>query len=198
MKAKELPPVELLRETFNYDPETGKVTWKVTLSNAAIAGKEAGSLNRTGYRHIKINKTLYKTHRIVWALVYGEDPIGYDIDHINRIKDDNRLVNLRIATRSENMTNVGLRCDNKSGHTGINWNKNVGKWEARIVIDRVRQTLGYFTDIDDAVAARKEATSSTPTGRVGQGGTGVPPARGVCQSDKCHNPLDRTPSGVPY
>jgi len=157
MKPMQLPPVELLRALFDYDPETGKVTWKVTLSNRAQEGTEAGSTKSNGYRQIKFNKTMYKTHRIAWALAYGEDPAGYEIDHINRIKDDNRLVNLRLATRSENMTNVGLRCDNKSGHTGILWNKNMRKWEARIVINKVRQTLGYFTDINEAVTARQNA-----------------------------------------
>jgi hypothetical protein len=156
-KTQPLPPIETLRELFDYDSKTGKVIWKVTKGNAAKAGNEAGSLNSSGYRHIKINGKLYKAHRIVWALVYEVDPIGYEIDHINRLKDDNRIENLRLATRSENVMNVGVKSNNTSGHTGINWNKNMRKWEARIVINKVRQTIGFFTSIDDAVAARQNA-----------------------------------------
>lgn len=82
-----------------------------------------------------------------------------EIDHIhgNTSRNDNRKLNLRICTHSENMMNVGLRSDNTSGVTGVTWHKGEKIWVARITIDGVRRLLGRYKKFEDAVKARKEA-----------------------------------------
>lgn len=84
-------------------------------------------------------------------------PKGMEIDHINQNKLDNRKSNLRVVNRSLNMFNVGLRKTNTSGHKGIGWNKNKNKWHAKIMIDYKNINLGYFSNIKDAINARKNA-----------------------------------------
>ena len=87
----------------------------------------------------------------------GSWPIA-EIDHINGVKDDNRFKNLREATRTENIRNQKLpRVDNASGVAGVSWYKKYGKWVARIQVHGKRISLGYFSNLCDAVTARKAA-----------------------------------------
>ena len=152
MKAKELPPVELLRERFDYNPETGEITYRVR-SGGEVAGSPAGWTASSGYRYIKINRSSYKLHRIVWLLVYGEDPGEMEIDHIDRDKSNNRINNLRLADRISNCLNKGISKANKSGVTGVTYCKRdklwVAKWRCKC--------LGYFKTKDEAVKARLNA-----------------------------------------
>ena len=96
----DLPSLEVLNDQFKYDPETGilrRIRW---------GWGPCGYLTSNGYLRIKINGTHYRVHRIVWKMHYGVDPLsGLDIDHINRDKTDNRINNLRLATRKENIDN---------------------------------------------------------------------------------------------
>ena len=82
---------------------------------------------------------------------------GYDTDHINRNKLDNRHCNLRTATRSENQQNVGIRKDNTSGVKGINYNITLKRWSARIQRNKVRKLIGFFKTKDEAVNAMNGA-----------------------------------------
>lgn len=82
-----------------------------------------------------------------------------DIDHINGVKTDNRLSNLRLASRSQNMANTGLRSTNKSGVKGVCWDKQSGRWDARIWKDGVAHRIGYFDDLDQAKVAYDAAAS---------------------------------------
>jgi len=84
-------------------------------------------------------------------------PKGGEIDHINRDRADNRWANLRLATRSQNNMNAGLRSDNKSGHKGVSKRRDTGKWHARITVKRRILLLGNFHSFEDAVAARRAA-----------------------------------------
>ena len=79
------------------------------------------------------------------------------VDHINHNRADNRKVNLRKATQSQNMRNVRVKSNNTSGFVGVCWNKNKRKWFARITVDKCEKCLGYFDNIKDAVIARKIA-----------------------------------------
>jgi hypothetical protein len=116
----------------------------------------AGTLNSHGYWSIKIAGKPHKAHRLAWLYVHGEWP-PEDVDHINRARDDNRIVNLRLASRSENIQNSSLRLDNSSGHKGVCWVECRQKWIAQIKHQSRCKHLGYFDDINDAVAARKSA-----------------------------------------
>lgn len=173
MANKPLPDVLLIRKYLSYDPSTGVLTWKpreletfvdkgmrsaATLHrfwNAKYAGKAAGELGFSrGYRGIKFNGCLLRTHRIIFALVTGSWPIG-EIDHINGDRSDNRWCNLRDVSKSDNQRNAKLRKDNLSRHTGIR--RRGAKWDVRIRHNRVTEYLGRFSTLEEAIFARKTA-----------------------------------------
>lgn len=147
---------ELLRELLHYEPETGVFTWRVSTSNRAIAGKQAGGLKSNGYVQIGLYTKRYHAHRLAWLYVYGSWPPD-ELDHINRCRADNRITNLRLASRPENNQNLGLSKRNSSGHIGVCWKRVTGRWQARIMRDYQEVHLGYFGNVSDAVAARKAA-----------------------------------------
>ena len=94
-------------------------------------------------------------HRIIMDAQDSE----YDVDHKHgcNSRHDNRKQNLRLATRAQNVINVGLKANNTSGVTGVGWYKHLNKWTARITVDGVKLYLGVFDKFEDAVAARKAA-----------------------------------------
>lgn len=145
---------ERLKELLSYDPETGVFIWVKPTSNRAKAGSVAGCLKRNdSYSQIQIDKKLYLAHKLVFLYVYGELP-SREIDHINRVKHDNRLSNLRFCSRSENNQNTKIRSDNTSGAKGVSWSTFYKKWHAYIKVNGKRTHCGYFERFDDAVAAR--------------------------------------------
>jgi len=117
-----------------------------------------------GYITIKINKKAYQAHRLVWLYTYGDWPID-QIDHINKVKNDNRLINLRQVNNSENQQNVGLRRDNTSGHKGVSWNKKLGKWHLQLQVNKKKIYLGLYDNIDEAVKIYKESEITYHTHR---------------------------------
>ena len=139
----------IVKDRFDYDEKTGWLTWKNCKN-----GKRAGGLDKTyGYRHIKINKKVYKEHRIIWLWKYGYLPEN-QIDHINRIKDCNEISNLREVSRSCNNKNIGLRCNNKTRITGVFELKD-GKYKVYIKDKNYKSIdLGYFNILLDAAKAR--------------------------------------------
>jgi hypothetical protein len=141
-----------LKELLHYDPETGLFIW-VASSGCRLKGERAGSLHHSGYMNLWVNKKQYRSHRLAWFYVHGVWPI--EIDHINHIRDDNRLINLREATRQQNNRNASRRKDNTSGISGVSQFK--GKWRARIRVNKKEIHLGYFDDKFEAVCAKKSA-----------------------------------------
>lgn len=145
---------------FNYDPETGRIFWKVKPKNRPIpVGAEAGSQCKRGYICIFLNNKSYKAHRIAWCMANPGMHLSDtdEIDHINHVITDNRAVNLRKVTRTQNNRNASRRKDNTSGVTGVYWNKPGGKWRAQIFVDGKYVTLGLYGSLLDAVCARKSA-----------------------------------------
>lgn len=147
---------ERLKEVARYCPDTGIFTWKVTHSNNAKVGSECGYLNTLGYRAMVIHGERHLAHRLSWLYMAGSFPAN-NIDHINQKRNDNRWENLRDVTQRENIRNSTLRSDNTSGFTGVCWNKRKSKWAAQIQVDGKNKNLGLFSDINDAIAARKAA-----------------------------------------
>jgi hypothetical protein len=169
---KQYPKQEELRKFFNYDPETGIFTWKERQKghwpsgkyqkmncvtwNSQYAGKVAGSKHESGYTIIQFGTRNLRAHRLAWIYMNGDAPFG-DLDHINRVKDDNRICNLRIVDRSQNMRNYLLCKNNTSGVRGVSWNKQFFRWDVNIKVGMKNIHIGVYKDFDDAVKARYEA-----------------------------------------
>lgn len=98
-------------------------------------------------------------HRIAWYMATGVDPIDFELDHINGDKTDNRICNLRRATRADNNRNQTKRKNNTSGYKGVSWSKTYSKWVAYIGVDWKRQHLGYFDTPKGAHVAYKDAAN---------------------------------------
>lgn len=160
---------KLLQELIRYEPDTGRMFWKVRdakyfanptnafIWNADKPGKEIAFKSAPlGYRSIIIFGQGFPAHRAAWAIHYGAWPAA-SIDHINGQKRDNRICNLREAGSVLNGRNMVLSSANTSGHIGVR--KTVGgKWSAHIL----RQRLGTYDSFEEAVKARQEAQSTTP------------------------------------
>ncbi len=147
---------ERLQELLHYDPETGIFTWKVRTSRSVKVGDVAGCQGGHGYQQIRIQSRNYLAHRLAWLYEHGEWPED-QIDHINRIRTDNRIANLREVSHKQNLQNAGKYSNNTSGYPGVSWNKRISKWRARIKHNYKYIHLGYFTTIEEAIAARKAA-----------------------------------------
>lgn len=129
---------------LSYCPDTGVFIWKIN-TGRAVAGKPAGRYHPDGYWRININRREYLAHRLAWLITSGRWP-REQIDHINGVRDDNRLVNLREATHSENAINCGLPKSNKSGVKGVSWNTKKRKWIAQIQINHRKIAIGSFLE----------------------------------------------------
>ena len=174
MAKRHLPPPELLRQLLDYNPETGGLSWRQRSPelfetgsrsaewrannwNAKNAGRPAFTANDGwGYKTGAVFGRLLKAHHVAWAYMTGGWPV-LDIDHINGDRSDNRWVNLREVSRAVNLRNAKRKSTNTSGHNGVRWRADCGKWRAEITLDGRNTHLGYFADLESAVAARKAA-----------------------------------------
>lgn len=158
---------EKVRALFDYDAKSGILVWQVRPRsdfkndnafkrwNTSFAGKEAGYIDRLGYRRFCIANTPYPAHRVIWFYVHGRWPDN--IDHINGNPSDNRLSNLRSVTDAVNAKNKSQYRNNSSGFRGVSWKRHEGTWYAYITISGRMKSLGRFVDKADAIAARKTA-----------------------------------------
>lgn len=154
MKARHAVPIARLHELFSYNPETGLLTRKIR-QQYQPAGKIAGRRGDSqGHLACNLDGVRIYVHRIAWAMHYGAWP-DRQIDHINRIPDDNRISNLRQVTNAENQQNRNLQSLNKSGVTGVSKRRN--KWQARINVNGTERHLGVFENLADAIEARRIA-----------------------------------------
>lgn len=147
---------------ISYDPETGIFTW-VETKRRGFNGKKAGCFcPRDGYIRIRINGKLELAHRLAWNICNPDDPLTSQeqIDHINHIRTDNRICNLRKVTNTENSRNASIGVNNTSGALGVWREKRRNKWVAEIKVDRRKIHIGQFDDFDEAVAARKAAEAA--------------------------------------
>lgn len=164
-----------ISKLLKYDPETGKLFWlprtadmfhasafragipaRLKCWNARFAGKEASSLFPTGYKVLSIYGKRYSAHRIVWLMHYGTWPSS-NLDHINGIRIDNLISNLREVSCAENSKNHRPHKTNTSGVMGVVWHKRDKRWQAGIMVSGKTIHLGQFAEKDDAISARKQA-----------------------------------------
>lgn len=146
---------ERLKQLLVYNEEQGEFIWKVKPHKGILINTIAGSKHNKGYRHIRVDNKLYLTHRLVWLYIFGYFP--KEIDHINGNKEDNRLINLREATRAQNMQNTERVRKTVSGERGVTWVKKLKKWLVRVQIDKKRINIGYFEDLELAILVSQEA-----------------------------------------
>lgn len=139
-----------LKEKLHYNQKSGEFTWKVRCGRQS-AGKTAGTIHSDGYIDIMFDGAHFFAHRLAWLYVHGEFPPD-QIDHINRIKTDNRIVNLRVVTNSENQQNqASARSNSTSGFLGVSLKR--GRWRAGIRVNGKSMHIGTFDTKEQAHAA---------------------------------------------
>lgn len=143
---------EYLKKILHYNPDTGVFTRLVSVSVNTRKGDVAGTKGLHRYASIKIKNRSYAAHRLVWLYMHGRLP-EHDIDHINHVKTDNRLCNLREATRAENGRNRAMSSQNTSGFKGVFMEKKTGMWTAACKMNGVLHCLGRFKRAEDASLA---------------------------------------------
>jgi hypothetical protein len=146
---------ERLREILVYDPDTGIFLWKAPPNQRIRVGAVAGYVNHHGGRLIGIEGRYYQAHRLAWLYVDGEWPGSISwpsrgLDQKNRNRDDNRLVNLHLATQSQNSGNKCRQKNNKSGYKGVSWHSGSGRWPACIKGHGGNRHLGLFVTPEEA------------------------------------------------
>lgn len=156
-----------IREALSYEPDTGLIRWKVDRYGGkggirVRAGDIAGCCVR-GYNVVELDWRSYKGHRIAWFLHYGMWP-ETDLDHWDLNRANNRIDNLRCATRSQNCANKSLKCTNTSGYKGVHWNKKLEQWAAQIGFNGKIFYLGMFATPEEAHAAYCEAAKKYHAG----------------------------------
>ncbi len=148
-------------ELYRYEPETGFLYWKSRPREhfrtergwrvfcSRFEGKVAATNNGQGYYLAYLNGKQRLVHRIIWEMHYGPVPEGMDLDHINGIRNDNRIENLRIATRAENLWN---KLGKEGGMKGVYRDKRRKKrpWQARINVNGVTFALGAYKTQEEA------------------------------------------------
>lgn len=141
-----------VKTILSYDEQTGVFVWLRPTSQKIKAGQVAGTRDKNGYVRVKLNGKKYQAHRLAWLYVHGYFP-PEDTDHINRVRDDNRIANLRPATRSENKRNSGGCYGNsKSGIKGVH-QRGDGKWRALYWDGSRNVSLGSFSSVQEAAQA---------------------------------------------
>jgi hypothetical protein len=147
-----------IRHMFSYNRHTGILRWKNPLPNShnIKIGDEAGYINSEGYRKVMIDGRYYPASHIIWCGEHGYWSENI-IDHKDRIRDNNRIKNLREVSRQCNNRNTCIAKNNTSGIKGVTFHKASSKWLAQIIVNKKMGYLGVYPDFDDAVCARLAA-----------------------------------------
>lgn len=154
--------VDELRSLVDFDPCSGRMTWRPRSNNAwnaRYAGKAAFvTKDSCGYMRSSVNSRIVYAHRAVFALTHGRWPNG-DVDHIDRNRSNNKPSNLREATRDQNLKNVTSR-GSTSQFLGVSWDKVRSMWTVRIRINGKPKSLGRFESEIEAAKAYDVAAIS--------------------------------------
>lgn len=160
MKARNDLTADYVRSLLSYDPDTGMLTRRPTGDakyDGRWANKLAGNINPAGYWVVCINSRQYLAHRIIWLIIHGRWP-SEQIDHINEIKTDNRLINLREATQSLNLANIIRKTTRYLKGTRPVKCSSYESWAAYIVVNKKTIHLGvYPTELEAHRAYYEEA-----------------------------------------
>lgn len=145
---------EEVRRLFDYDPETGLLTRRCSVSSNTRSGDLVGAAERSGHLAFSLFNRNVRVHRVVWLWMTGADPArGLFIDHADGDRANNRWSNLRLATNSQNSANARRRVTNRSGFKGVIREPGSRRWRATITKDRKQIELGHFDTPEAAHAA---------------------------------------------
>jgi len=145
-----------LKDLLRYCPDTGEFTAAKARRGLRKVGS-AGWVNAQGYRCVSLDGSTYLAHRLAWLFVNGEWPLD-QIDHINGVRSDNRISNLRASSQHQNMQNTSARSDSSTGLKGV-FPVRSGKWAAQIQANKKVHHLGTFASKEEAFAAYQSAAS---------------------------------------
>lgn len=137
--------IEAIKQWLRYDPDTGLLWWVKSPGGKASMSKPAGTTRPDGRRQVRVLGRTWKSHRVCWAIYHGRWPVG-DLDHENCDPSDNRISNLREATKRENNRNQRKRYGCSSVYKGVSWDKQWRKWRSSIRVNGRLIRLGAFDD----------------------------------------------------
>jgi hypothetical protein len=143
---------ERLRELMDY--RDGVLYWKNSARDG-WNGKSVGSKAENGYLVSRVDGELYKVHRLVW-LWHGKQ-LPKILDHINGVRDDNRIENLRSCDDAGNARNRKKPQNNSTGYSNVIWNKRNRNYNVQITVNRKKMHIGVFDDIELAALVAEEA-----------------------------------------
>jgi len=141
---------EIIKNCIDYNPDTGVFVWKISCSARSFKGQRIGWRTKAGYLRVQLNHHRYLLHRLAWFFVYGEFPTG-ELDHINGITDDNRIINLRLANRSQQCSNQKKSVVNTTGFKGVS--RRRGRFLAQIQYEKQHYYIGDYDTPEEAHAA---------------------------------------------
>jgi hypothetical protein len=168
MVARIMPSRDLVRQLLDYDADTGVFTWRprpremfpslriCNAWNSRCAGKVAGTVRKDGYSMLVFEGVQYLAHRVAWLHAYGE-PIPVEIDHADFDPGNNRLSNLRAATRPQNRANSPAPVSNTTGFKGVSLDRRRKRFYAQIKADGLHFYLGTFDTAEEAAEAYRDA-----------------------------------------
>jgi hypothetical protein len=170
--------IEVIRDLVSYDETSGVLRWlprpasyfpcnsrggqkgAMKRWNGQFAGKVAGCLNKgTGYIYVYLLGSSFGAHRLIFALAHGRWPAD-QIDHVNGVRHDNRVRNLREVSALQNARNRACPASNPSGMIGVRWYPKQRRWRAGIKVGGVPKHLGWFDNFEDAKSARQAASAA--------------------------------------
>ena len=154
---------ERLKELVSYNPETGVFVWISNNGMKAKAGNIAGRIGAYGYSVFSVDGRVYFAHRLAWLYINGEFPRN-NIDHLNGVRDDNRIANLRDVTQQINCQNHRKQNGNKKELIGACFDKATGKYKAQIMHNGVNFHIGRFDTQEQAHMAYVETKRSIHAG----------------------------------
>ena len=167
--ANKMPNIDLINESFIHNND-GSFTWKsrplrhfpderaMKIWNTKYSGKKCvGSKKYNGYVYFTFFNKSLSSHRLAWFIHNGHCDENLEIDHINGIRNDNRIENLRMATPSNNQHNKKIQKNNTSGYKNVVWNKQCKKWQVIINVNKKGKHIGLYDSIEDAAESAKNA-----------------------------------------
>lgn len=148
----------MIKEVFEYDESSPScLIWRKVFSRKVKKGAPAGCLHKKlGYYTVSYNKKQNYAHRVVWEIHHGKLLNNQFIDHINGIRSDNRIENLRIASVMQNNQNKIKRTGCKSKYKGVSWHSQCQRWRVELWYKKQRLYLGLFDSENQAASAYNE------------------------------------------